>query len=365
MHRILIFFVIIAFLLSACGSATVTNISPTEITIASTTPSIDATQLSTSVPVTQPAMTQSPPETGWLSALETITPKNWARLQLLQTFPAEIPMLNSVVAIAPNGKTMLMGSNQKAQLFFFDLESGKISSESLYIHDVKNIDAPFDVIKYLSDGSILASSHGPYAIYHIDSTGNVLSAWDGLEFSVSADQQTIAFEINDGTSLVNIANNTPMVLLQNTNGLGSSFSPDNSKIAIDTVTVDYANVDIWDIKSQTIIKTLDNMYDVSYSPNGKFLAMLDDVDSSLKIFSPDGAVLLATIPDAYSEYLISPDGSFIAYQTAKGSSVAKDTTNWETYETALQGSIDSFSSDGRILVTRTDDGGVLIWGVRR
>jgi WD40 repeat protein len=105
------------------------------------------------------------------------------------------------------------------------------------------------------------------------------------------------------------------------------------------------------------------MYRPSYSPNGNFLAALDNVDGSLKIFSPDGAVLITTILDAHSDYLISPDGSIVAYQTAEGSSVAWDTTDWKSFETALRGRLDSFSPDGRFLITRTDDGGILIWGV--
>ncbi len=127
--------------------------------------------------------------------------------------------------------------------------------------------------------------------------------------------------------------------------------------------MDYVNVDIWDIKSQTILKTLQNMYMASYSPNGKFLVMIDSVDNTLKVFSPDGAVLITTILDAHSNYLISPDGSIVAYQNEKGSSVARDTTNWKSHETALRGRLDSFSPDGRFLITRTDDGGILIWGI--
>jgi WD40 repeat protein len=127
--------------------------------------------------------------------------------------------------------------------------------------------------------------------------------------------------------------------------------------------VDYANVDIWDIKSQTILKTLPNMYKASYSPNGNFLAALDSVDGSLKIFSPDGAIQITNILDAHSDYLISPDSSIVAYQTAESSSVARDTTNWKSFETALSGRLDSFSPDGRLLITRTDDGGILIWGI--
>jgi WD40 repeat protein len=306
---------------------------------------------------------QPDPLAGWLTQLETISPQNWTQLQLLQTFPAEMPLAHSVVVIEPDGKTVVVGNSNKAQLFFFDLESGTISPTSLNITNVENVDAPFKALKYLSDGSLIVSSNGPYMIYHIDSAGNILSAWDGIEFAVSADEKYLAFDVAEGTSLVNIANNEPVALLKNSNGLGFSFSPDSSKIAIDAITVDDGNVDIWDIKSQTILKTLPNMYRPSYSPDGKFLVTIDQIDGSLKIFSPDGAVLMTTILDAHSDYLISPDGSIVAYQTAEGSTVARDTTDWNSFETTLRGRLDSFSPDGRLLITRTDDGGILIWGV--
>ena len=357
MHRAFVLSIATAFLLFACSSFSPKETPPSE------TLTMPATQPPTSVPVPQPSTAQSDLQTGWLAQLETISPQNWIQLQLLQTFPAEMPMVHSVVVIAPDGKTLVLGDSNKAQLFFFDLESGTISSKSLDITNVENGDAPFNAIKYLSDGSIIASSSGPYMIYHIDSAGNILSAWDAIEFAVSADEKYLAFDVAEGTSVINIANNEPIALLENSNGLGLSFSPDNSKIAIEAITVDEGNVDIWDIKSQTILKTLPNMYRASYSPNGKFLAALDSVEGSLKIFSPDGAVKITSILDAHSDYLISPDGSILAYQTAAGTSVARDTTNWTSHETTLRGTLDSFSPDGRFLITRTDDGGILIWGV--
>jgi WD40 repeat protein len=362
MHRGFTFFITTAFLLFACSLFSPLE-TPLPETMSAPATSMPATQPPNSVPVTQPSVVRPNLPAGWSTQLETISPRNWTRLQLVQAFPAEMPMVHSVVVIEPEGKTLVLGNSNKAQLFFFDLESGTISPKSLDITNVKNINVPFKAIKYLSDGSIIVSSDSPYMIYHIDSAGNILSAWDGIEFAVSADEKNLALEIDEETTLINIANNAPIALLENSNGLDYSFSPDNSKIAIDAVTVDYANVDIWDIKSQTILKTLQNMYMASYSPNGKFLVMIDTVDNTLKIFSPDGAVLITTILDAHSNYLISPDGSIVAYQNAKGSSVARETTNWKSFETALRGRLDSFSPDGRFLITRTDDGGILIWGV--
>lgn len=348
MHRIYIFSVTIILLLSACS-----------VTSAPVTP------LPSSISITQTPMAPPASQTGPFGQLEVISPQNWDRLKLLQSFPAEALPNYFRVAIMPDEKTMIMGSNEKAQLFFFDLESGKIT-RSLDIPGVKNIDTRFDELKYLSDGSIITSSSSPYMVYRIDSnTGDVLTAWDGIDFAISADEQTMAIDANNGTSLLNLANNTPITFLENTHSVGYSLSPDKSKLAIYVVNVseDSGNVDIWDIKSKTIIKTLPDLYLHSYSPNGKFLAGLSNVDGSINIFSTDGAVQIKTIPGTYGNYLISPDGSIFAYQTANQSSVAMDTTNWTSYEVTLDGFLDSFSPGGHMLVTRTEDRGILIWGV--
>jgi WD40 repeat protein len=357
MHRVIAFSIITAILLFA-GSV----FSPNETPPAGALIAAATTQHPTSVPATQPPLVQPTLQTGWLSQLEIIKPQNWARLQLLKTFPAEMPMTQSAVTFMPDGKTMVMGSNTSAKLFFFDLESGKLS-RTLVINGVKNPNTPFKTIEVLSDGTFMANSDRPYAVYHIDPTGNVLTVWNSIYFAVSADEKTLALDTNEGTIVVNDTEETPVALLRDSNGYGFSFSPDTSKIAIEAVTEDFANVDIWDIKSQARLKTLPDMYRASYSPDGKFLVAAVTDDGSLKVFSPDGAVQITTILDAHADYVISPDGSILAYQTAKDPSVAMDTTNWKPFETALRGKLYAFSPDGRILITRTDDGGILVWGI--
>jgi WD40 repeat protein len=361
MHRVFTISIAVSFFL-AVGSM----LSPKETTSAGTmtaqATSVPATQQPASAPVTLPAEEQPDLPTGWPGQLEIITPQNWGRLQLVKTFPAEMPMNRSAATFVPDGKTIVMGSNTSAKLFFFDLESGRLTT-ALVINGVKNANTPFKTIAYLADGTIMANSDRPYTVYHIDPMGNVLSAWNSIYFAVSADEKILAFDVNEGTIVVDDAEETPIALLKNSNGYGFSFSPDNTRIAINAVTEDYANVDIWEIKSQTIIKTLPDMYNVTYSPNGKFLAMLDANDGSLKAFTADDITLITAIQSARSGYLISPDSSILAYQTVEGPSVAMDTSSWKPVETTLRGELYAFSPDGRILMTRTDEGGMLIWGV--
>jgi WD40-like Beta Propeller Repeat len=185
----------------------------------------------------------------------------------------------------------------------------------------------------------------------------------------------VAFGENEGTPLVDIASAETKISLNEIDGMGYSFSPDNSKIAMDIVTVEDLSVEVWDIASQTILATLPKTGNVRFSPNGKFLAGTSYEDSAnpLKIFTPDASAQITTLkvngPNGLTgiEPVFSPDGLIIASQIATGSPaapIAWDTVNWQLLEApALQGDLYSFSPDGRILITRAFDGGILIWGI--
>jgi WD40 repeat protein len=374
MHRRLFVLVIsVVFLIVSCAPVATEQVMPTAVAIPLAT--------ETFVPTTQPPSIESvtPTEASqvalpmdWLSQLEVIQAGNWSRLQLLKTFPAEMPLNHSAVAISPDGKTMAVGSSEGAQIFFFDIASGQLS-RTISI-GISNVGAYFNIVgmEYLPDGTIMANSTGPYAIYHIDGAGNVLSMWDGTGFALSADKRTIAHGTVDGVALVDIASNTLLGSFEGNYALDFSFSPDGSKIALNDVGVDYVTTTIWDVASKTQLTTLNEMGNVRYSPNGKFLAVTSYAENQnpLKIFSPDGVTQLATLsvnePNSLTGEapLFSHDGSIIAAQVGNGSPLAWDTTNWQIIDSsALQGELYSFSPDGRILVTRASDGSILLWGV--
>jgi len=322
-------------------------------------------------PATPTGTSQLVLPTDWLRQLEVIQAGNWSRLQLLKTFPAEMPLNHSAVAISPDGKTMALGSSSGAQIYFFDLESGDLI-QNVSFSGVSNATAYFNEIEYLSDGTLMANSDGPYAIYHIDVDGNVFSMWDGINFTLSADKRTMVHDTIEGTTLVDIASNTTLDSFEGNIALDFSLSPDGSKIAVNLAGVDYVTMEIWDIPSKTKLVTLNEVGNPSYSPNSKFLAVTsyEEDTTPLKIFSPDGATQLKTLnvdtPNGLNGKppLFSLDGSVIAAQIANGSPVAWDTKNWETLETpTLEGELYSFSPDGRILVTRASDGSILLWGV--
>lgn len=375
-RRSLMLMIAIVIMTTACGSMNVNVTAQPTATVTSPATDVPAsTNLpATLEPVTPTADLQSIPPSDWLSRLEVIGAANWSRLQLRKTFPAEMPLNRSAVAISFDGKTMAVGSSNGAQIFFFDLESGQpLRSVSIGLSTVGDY---FNIVgmQYLPDGTLMANSTGPYAIYHMDTDGNILAKWDGLSFALSADKKIMAHIDDSGLTLVDIASSTPLISLEGVSGMDFSISPDGFKIAVEDVGVDYIHTTIWDIPNKTVLGTLDETAAPRYSPDGKYLAVIyydnQNDRTPFKIFSPDGRneviPLNVSEPDDLTNRapLWSIDGSAVVAQVANGSPVAWDTTNWQRLDAAaLQGELYAFSPDGRILVTRAPDGGILLWGV--
>lgn len=373
MHRrLFILMISTLFIIFSCTPVSRDQVVPTETAFPpATETSVPTTQPSTVEPVAPTEISPSALPTDWLSQLEVIQAGNWSRLQLLKTFPAEMPLNRSAVAISPDGKTMAVGSSSAAKIFFFDLPDGLLS-QTILVDGVANVDAVFNTIEYLPDGTLMANSDGPYAIYHLDVDGNVLSKWDGISFALTTDKRTMAHDTIEGTTLVDIASNTTLNSFKGGIALDFSFSPDGSKIAENDAGVDYVTTTIWDVRSGTQLATLNETGNGRYSPDGKFLAVTsyEEDATPLMIFSPDGTTQLTLLrvdsPNGLNGKppLFSLDGSVIAAQIANGSPVAWDTTNWVLLDTpALHGELYSFSPDGHILITRTSDGSIMLWGV--
>ena len=369
-----LFFIAVLFLVSCSPSVEETPLPSETAPPPATETSVPTSQSPTVEPVVPTATSESTLSTDWLSQLEVIQSGNWSRLQLLKTFPAEMPLSQSAIAISPDGKTMAVGSREGAQIFFFDVESGQLlRTVSMGISDLGKY---FNLVgmEYLPDGTIMANSTGPYAIYHMDADGNVLAMWSGSNFALSAEKMVMAHIDDNGLTLVDIASNTPLVTVEGVSGLDFSFSPDGTRIAVEDAGVDYIHTTIWDIPGKTSLTILEETAAPRYSPDGMFLAAIyydyENDRTPLKIFSPDGRTEVTSLNVSEPEDLTNRaplwamDGSLIAAQIANGSPVAWDTTNWQRLDaTALQGVLHAFSPDGRILITRAPDGSILLWGV--
>lgn len=366
-HRSVTLTIAVLFLLVSCSPATVTATLPatTETQPATVTP-IPATPLPTSALATQTPSSEP-------ALFEVIQAGNWSRLQLLKTFPAETPLSQSAIAISPDGKTMAVGAREGANILYFDLATGQLLQ-------VVPLNLPYvgeyftyAGMEYLPDGTIMANASGPYMIYHIDTAGNIISAWDGVSFAISTDKRTMAYD-ETGITLVEIAHNIPLVTLEDVDAMYFSFSPDGSKLAAENIGVDYLYTTIWDIPNSILLTTLDETANPRFSPDGRFLAVTkydyENDTTPVKIFTPDGVTEITSLDVNEANgvsnraSLWSLDGSVIVAQVANGAPVAWDTTDWQLLEaTALQGEIHSFSPDGRMLITRTPDGSILVWGV--
>ncbi len=358
--RLFIFTIAFIFLFAACRTQPAEEFFPTETAL----PPVPITALTaTQTPTPEPVSTENAFLPG---QLEIIQPGNLMRLQLLKTFPAEIPLLRSAVAISPDGETMAIGSNSTSHIIFIDID-GENSSSDIQVNTQFN--GPFDVIEYLADGTLLASSAKGYESYHIDVNGDILATW-GYPFAASADGNTVAVGGNEGTILVDITKNEELGLLQGDYGLSLSFSSDGSKLAVSSAGVDYLTSYVWDVASQTLLATLNDTGEARYSPNGKYLVVISYIEDSLslKVLDADGKTQLASLtnPQGLDGYapLLSADGQLIFAQIPNGRPVAWDTTNWQSLDIPdIDGKLDSFSPDGRILITRAADGAILLWGV--
>jgi WD40 repeat protein len=350
----------VVLLLAACGPQPTVEFLPTETSL----PPVPATSPpATQTPAPEPAPTEFNFQPG---QTEIIQPGNLARLQLLKTYPAEIPLQSSVVAISLDGKTLAVGSSSTSQILFIDI-AGEKSSWSVQVNTA--FEGPFDGIEYLADGTLLASSATGYQSYHIDADGKLLARW-GYPPAMSADGKMVAYADNAGTVLVDAVTDELLGLLEGNVVLSLSFSPDGSRLAVATAGVDYLTSYVWDVTNQTLLATLNDTGEVRYSPNGKFLAVTsyEGELSGLKVFDADGKTQLAslTAPEGLdgSAPLISADGQLILAQIPNGSPLAWNTTNWQLLDLpVLDGQLDSFSPDGRILITRMPDGAILLWGI--
>jgi WD40 repeat protein len=361
MHaRSILFSIITLLMLAACAPASTQSSVPADTAVFAT---LQVTQTPVSVPVSQ-----TPEPAG---QLEVIGSGNWGRLQLLKTLPAEMPLNHSAVAVSPDGKTLAVGSSSNAQIFFFELLDGQLL-RTVPVNGVANVGAYFNEIDYLPDGTLIANSDGPYMIYHIGANGDVISSWDGISFAIAVDKGIMAYGTMDGVSLLDLAGNTSIDTLDERDGMYFSFSPDASRIAIEVIGVDVLDTTVWDVPARTRLVTLNEASNARFSPDGRFLSVTSyqDGKSLLKIFNSAGTSEITTLmvgdPNGLNNMpcLWSHDGSVIAAQISNGSPVAWDTTNWQALEMpALQGELESFSPDGLILVTRGQDGAILLWGV--
>ncbi len=188
-----------------------------------------------------------------------------------------------------------------------------------------------------------------------------------LSFSLNSDANQIALAQEDGIFIRNIGSDDVLHFLprETRNGSRLVFSADD-RILVESY---YKGVDIWDLESGTLVRSVPFSYqrEVFFNPVNSSLAIFDDdhyTDNvSIKIFDRYSGKLQREIvlPSTTSLVAFSPDWKLFAaayssgyislWSVESGSMIIKAIGNYQIADSSKPFDDIAFSTDGRVLVS--------------
>lgn len=236
------------------------------------------------------------------------------------------------VAFSPDD-TLLASTNYDKTVSVWDARTG---TELWTMQGHK--DKPTDVA-FSPDGKMLASA----------SEDNTIRVWDA-----QTGKHLHTFEGHTG-SVTSVA-----------------FSPDGSLLASGG---EDKTVQLWDVQTgqslHTFIAHRDKVLDIAFSPDGKLLASGSE-DNTVRLWDVETRESFRTLTDPYENDVLSvalsADGKRLAAGDVEGSVYVLDAVSGITQQrfTGHEGEVKivAFASDGKVVVSLSDKGVILLWDVK-
>jgi len=287
---------------------------------------------------------------------------DWHLVKTIKTSCDDLTYWHFLVKFSPDGK-YLAGSLASRTIKLWSVPNGKL------IRTLKGYSWPVRFVNFSPDGKFLISRDKSLRLWQL-SNGTLVKTLKGhsLIFSPDGRYQALVSEGNI-IRIVRASDNTLVRVLKGPPGdniYPVSFSPNGQYLAS-------ANEDelrLWHLADGTLLKTLKktlvlDLYPVAFSPDGRYLAAGPKI---LRV--PDGTVV-SVIRESYLKYTcnslcFSPDGKYLAIGSQ--AAVALWSLSERTAVRILQkpwnrGSSLTFSPDGKYLAGASGGKTIYLWRI--
>ncbi len=355
---------LLASLVSACGSSTPT---PSVLPTATNQPVSSPTAVPLINPSsTRPESTETPTATPVQTGLAVITSENARNLDKIVVLKGHT---NRVTDLAFSGDgAYLASTGYEEKIRLWDVRTW----QEVYIFP--NSEADLNVIAFSPDGSLLASGQ---SIWDVESKevvqkleprlvepGHVAFSPDGSKIVVATSRKITVRQVSSGSELLNIDFPSDLLIVFNI-----SYSPDGKWLAAGGGQTGMTY--FWSSDTGQLVFTLGHgterdIHDIAFSPDGQLLAT-GGSDTSARLWNISSGEEIHRLPliGMYS-LALSPDGTLLA--TAGPDRAVKV---WDVQAGTMLRSLQhadelmavAFSPDGRLIAAGGYDNTIVVWGI--